>query len=41
VERLEDDKLDTTDFNSSLRDNLTAYRLLFIDSTGEETEIAL
>ena len=41
VERLEDDKLDITTYNSTTRDNLTPYRLLYIDSTGNETELAL
>ena len=39
--RLETDKLDTSTFNSSTRDNLTAYRLLYIDWNWEETELGL
>ena len=41
VTRLEDDKLDITTYNSTTRDNLTPYRLLYIDSSGAETELAL
>ena len=41
VERLESEKLDKTTYNSTTRDNLTPYRLLYIDSTGAETELAL
>ena len=41
VERLESEKLDKTTYNSTTRDNLTPYRLLYIDSSGAETELAL
>lgn len=41
VTRLENDKLDISEYNSTTRDNLTPYRLLFIDSTGAETQLAL
>jgi len=34
-------KLNITDFNSSKRTNLTANKILFVNSAGDETEVAL
>lgn len=41
VTRLESDKLNIATYNSTTRDDLTAYRLLYIDWTWTETQLAL
>jgi len=41
VTRLETDKLDISDFNSTLRNNLGNWKVIYTNGTGDETELTL
>jgi len=41
IEALETNSLTIASFNSSLRDDLTAWRLIYVNGSGDETELAL
>ncbi len=41
VTRLETDKLDVSDFNSTLRNNLGNWKVIYTNGTGDETELTL
>jgi hypothetical protein len=41
VTRLENDKLDISDFNSTLRNNLGNWKVIYTNGSGDETELTL